>query len=222
MCGRFALYAAPATIQSKLKLTEPVDIAPNYNITPSSPIIAVIDGDNGFSARYFHWGLIPFWAKDKKNSYRMINARAETLTQKPAFKQAFKTQRCIIVMSGFFEWKTMDGHKQPYFIYPKQDDVFKVAGIWQNWTDKASGEIIESCAIITCEANLFMKAIHHRMPAIIANKDYDNWLAKDNQDTSYLQTLLNDSGQDDLSCHAVTTNMNDARFNDKKIIEPLK
>lgn len=222
MCGRFALYADPNLIKSKLNLDEPVDVEPRYNIAPSENICVIVDDENKRVARYFHWGLIPFWAKDKKIGYSMINARAETISDKPAFRHAFKKQRCLIVMSGFFEWREIDGRKQPYYIYPDDKTIMICAGIWEQWEDKKNNETINSCAIITTNANEFMQPIHNRMPVILSPDNYDDWLKTDNQDTFELTKLLQPYPKDDLNCHKVTASMSNARYKKKEAVLPLE
>jgi len=222
MCGRFALYADSNTIKSQLKLDELVEIEPRYNIAPSEDIVAIIDDESKRCARYFHWGLIPFWAKDKKVGNRMINARAETITEKPAFRSAFKKQRCLVLMSGFFEWKEIKGSKQPYFIQQKNNSLLTVAGIWERWEDKQNNETLYSCSLITTDANPFMQNIHDRMPVIIKPEQYDEWLNQSNQNTSELQKLLHSYSRDDLKAHQVTASMSNARFKGKEAVQSVE
>lgn len=222
MCGRFALYADPKTVKSSLHLDEPVDIKPRYNIAPSEDVCAIIDDETKRVARYFHWGLIPFWAKDKKVGYRMINARSETLSEKPAFRHAFKKQRCLIIMSGFFEWREEKNAKQPYYIYPDDKGVLAAAGIWESWEDKQNNETVYSCCIVTTDANEFMQSIHNRMPVILTPDKYDEWLKPGNQNPTQLEKLLQPYPNDDLKCHKVAKSMSNARFKEKEAIQPIK
>lgn len=223
MCGRFSLDADYRQIKSQFKLDELADIEPHYNIAPSEDILAVlIDDDGKRVGRFFHWGLIPFWAKDKKIGNRMINARAEGIKDKAAFRHAFKSQRCLVVMSGFFEWKESgEGRKQPYYIHQDNDLLLGVAGIWERWEDEKNRETIRSCSIITTEANDFMQSLHKRMPVILTQGVYDQWLNPDNQKLSELEDLMQPYPDNDLACHKVTLKMNNARFKSEESIEPV-
>jgi len=172
MCGRFTLDKPPKTISSHFGFSLPFNLEPRYNIAPSQKILA-IKTDN--KPAMLRWGLIPPWAKEKSIGCKMINARSETVTEKPSVRSAYKSRRCLIPATGFFEWKKKEKSKQPYFIHRGDGDIFCFAGLWEAWTDKTSGEVIESCTIITTEANELMKPLHHRMPVIIQPDDYNHW-----------------------------------------------
>lgn len=221
MCGRFGLDADFKTIKSQFNLEELAEIEPGYNIAPSENILAVVEtAEDTRAGRVFHWGLIPFWANDKKIGNRLINARSESVKDKPAFRHAFKNQRCLVVMSGFFEWRCVNGEKQPYYIYAA-DSLLAVAALWEVWDNPETKEITYSCCLITTDASRFMRPIHNRMPVLINKSDYGAWLARDNTDTKTLKSLLKPYSGDDLICHKVTKKMNNARFKSKEAIEPV-
>jgi putative SOS response-associated peptidase YedK len=164
MCGRFANKGKQRDIENEFKVgrLNKVSFESRYNIAPAQMIDAVLESDAERVLTELKWGLIPSWAKDDSIGDKLINARAETLSEKPSFKNAFKSRRCIIPASGFYEWKKGAGGKQPYYFYLKEKDVFGFAGLWEEWTDKESGEIIETCTIITTEANEVLEPVHNR------------------------------------------------------------
>jgi putative SOS response-associated peptidase YedK len=176
MCGRFAL-PNPEELEGHFSVKKNPDLAPRYNIAPSQDIavIRLIPQTSSREIAILRWGLIPFWAKEKKIGYKMINARAESVTDKPAFRAAFKYRRCLIPATGFFEWSHKNKTKQPYFIRLKDTNILAFAGLWEHWVGK-DGEVIDSCTVITTNANEAVKNIHDRMPVIIEPEQYDRWL----------------------------------------------
>lgn len=189
MCGRFAL-PNPEEIAGHFNLYQIPNFAPRYNIAPSQDIAAVriIPQASTRELIHFRWGLIPSWAKDKKVGYKMINARAETIADKPAFRAAFKYRRCLIPACGFFEWSHDEKFKQPYFIKLKDTPIFAFAGLWEHWKGD-NGEVIESCTIITVDANKAVKDVHDRMPVIIRPEQYGRWLDTEAQKKDLLPML---------------------------------
>jgi putative SOS response-associated peptidase YedK len=177
MCGRFALKATTKDVE-KLQhgLISKVGINSNLNIAPTQDI-AVILNSNPKQITTARWGLIPFWAKDKSIGNQMINARCETLSEKPSFKNLIKQKRCLIPATGFYEWKAIHGtkNKQAYHIHLKTEGIFTFAGLWDTWKD-ANGEVIVSATIITTASNLLLSEIHDRMPVIISNQNFSKWL----------------------------------------------
>lgn len=171
MCGRFALASLEKEIIEEFDV-KPFTYIPSYNIAPTHNIFVIKEVGK---ISLMRWGLIPSWSKDEKVAYSMINARAETLEEKPAFKKPFLTMRCLILSSGFYEWKKSSNEKIPFYIYVKTKKPFSLAGIYDIW--EKDGKRIESCAIITTQANSFMWDIHDRMPVIIGKKDREKWLA---------------------------------------------
>jgi putative SOS response-associated peptidase YedK len=190
MCGRFALPWPSKKVQEHFMLPDIPEMTPRYNIAPSQSV-AVIRQMSKDRLRQFgmlRWGLIPFWAKDKKIGYKMINARGETITEKPSFRAAFKKRRCLVAAGGFYEWQHKGGTKQPYYIKLKIDSLLGFAGLWESWHDP-NGETIESCTIITTYANTLVQEIHDRMPVIIQPEHYDAWLGVSEEQDTLLQFL---------------------------------
>jgi len=185
MCGRYKLSTPFRDIVRLYNLTADAsryDNAPaRYNIAPTQEVAAVRydKATQERSLDFLRWGLVPYWAKDAKLGYSLINAACETLADKPAFREAFDRRRCLVLADGFYEWKPLGGKtKQPYLIRMLDRAPFAFAGLWERWTDKATGEVIESCAIITCPPNRVCAPIHNRMPAILAKADYAAWLGE--------------------------------------------
>jgi putative SOS response-associated peptidase YedK len=180
MCGRFTL-TQPAEIAARFELDnfappEPEFYEPRFNVAPTQRIVVIPTTDGQRVARRMRWGLIPVWAKDKKIGNAMINARAESLATKPAFRSAFKSRRCLIPADGFYEWQVTRQGKQPYRITLADGSMFAFAGLWERWRDPATDEWIESCCIVTCYPNELTVKFHDRMPVILGDADYDSWL----------------------------------------------
>ncbi|QSR87659.1 SOS response-associated peptidase [Candidatus Methylacidiphilum infernorum] len=174
MCGRFSLHTSPRVIQQVFKLDSLPDITPRYNIAPSTPILAIRKKEGKNDAALLRWGLVPHWAKEQKSGYSLINARAETLCSKPAFRESFKKRRCLIPADGFYEWQSVDGKKTPWYITLPDLPLFAFAGLWDSW--RSPEQSVESCTIIVTEACEKLRPIHPRMPAILAPADYERWL----------------------------------------------
>jgi putative SOS response-associated peptidase YedK len=191
MCGRFTLTVDPSELKEAFpQFTFPEQYAPRYNIAPTQPIMA-IPNDSKAMADFFVWGLIPSWAKDPEIGSRLINARAETLGEKPSFRGAYKYRRCLIPTDGFFEWKHETGSKvkTPYWIHLQSNQPFAFAGLWESW-QSPDGGTIRSATIITTEPNSLMAQLHNRMPVILAPENYDQWLDPQPQKPEDLQKLL--------------------------------
>ena len=175
MCGRYTLTVDPADLQDQLELGElPADLHPRYNIAPTQPVAVVTSADDR-KVEMFQWGLIPSWSKDPSMGSRMINARAETLPEKPAYRVPFARKRCLILADGFFEWKSLEKGKRPFFIQLKSHEPFAFAGLWDHWTSPA-GDDKRTCTIITCEPNELMQELHNRMPVILDKAAMWDWL----------------------------------------------
>lgn len=175
MCGRFGLFLPAKTIASFFLLLREPESPARYNIAPTQPVLALRESEAGRQADYLRWGLIPHWAKDPKISAKMSNARGETLHEKPSFRGAFRYRRCIIPASGFYEWQTIGGRKQPFFIQRADGAPLAFAGLWEIWTAPDQSEIL-SCTIVTTAANREMTAVHHRMPVILEPDQFSSWL----------------------------------------------
>lgn len=221
MCGRFVSKAKKEEIEKefKVEIGNGDLIVPRYNIAPTQEIAAITEIENAREISLFKWGLIPKWAKDDSIGNKLINARAETLREKPSFRDAFRSRRCIIPASGFYEWqKTSKGAKQPYYFYLKEKEIFGFAGLWEEWLNKETGELTESCTIITTEANDILKPVHDRMPVILKTKDYEEWLNPEIKNTDELQNLLVPYPADEMSSHTVSRAVNYASEDSPELI----
>jgi putative SOS response-associated peptidase YedK len=176
MCGRFALFASGEEVAERFHLTEPPLFDPRYNIAPTQAVAGVRATVAGNELAFLRWGLIPSWASDSAIGNKLLNARGETVAQKPSFRSAFRQRRCLIPASGFYEWqKTGAGRKQPYFIRPCEGGLFAFASLWERWHDPR-GEAVETCTIVTTEANELMRPLHERMPVILDPASEGVWL----------------------------------------------
>jgi putative SOS response-associated peptidase YedK len=208
MCGRFTLTVNPADLQDAFEnVTFPQKFAPRYNIAPTQPILA-IPNDESSTAVFFLWGLIPMWAKDPSIGNKLINARAETLAEKPSFRGSLKYKRCLVLADGFYEWKAGAGKtKTPYFIHMNDRRPFAFAGLWDTWTGP-DGSPVKTCTIITTDPNDLMALIHNRMPAILHPRDYARWLDPSPQAPDALLPLLKPYPDEEMSAFPVSTMVN--------------
>jgi putative SOS response-associated peptidase YedK len=208
MCGRFTLTVNPADLQDAFEnVTFPQKFAPRYNIAPTQPVLA-IPNDESSTADFFLWGLIPMWAKDPGIGNKLINARAETLAEKPSFRGSLKYNRCLVLADGFYEWKSGAGKtKTPYFIHMNDRKPFAFAGLWDIWTGP-DGSPVKTCTIITTEPNDLMSLIHNRMPAILHPRDYAKWLDPSPQTPDSLLPLLKPYPDEQMNAYPVSTLVN--------------
>lgn len=221
MCGRFALTAKTGEIENLLPDSKLYGVpVKRYNIAPTQKIAAILN-TNVHEITYLRWGLIPFWAKDSNIGNSLINARAETLSEKASFKHSLKKRRCLILASGFYEWKTIPGDKKkvPYFIKLKSDSTLTFAGLWDSWRD-SSGEDINSCTIITTQPNSMMSEIHNRMPVIISPRDRMLWLSNSFSGEKML-SLLKPFPSEEMEAYPVSNKVNIPGFDDESLIIPL-
>lgn len=221
MCGRFTLTADESAIQATLPWVHvPEGMQPRYNIAPTQPV-AVVANDGRNRLDYFVWGLIPSWAKDPEIGSRMINARAETLAEKPSFRSAFRRRRCLILADGFYEWqKTDGGRKVPMYIRLASGQPFAFAGLWENW-NSPDGSNILTCTIITTQPNSLMEPIHNRMPVILPPALYPIWLEPGEQDPARLAKLLVPYPPEEMSAYAVSPLVNSPHNDSPVLIQPL-
>jgi len=220
MCGRF-VRTQPASTLAHLFDAPPVfDLPPSYNVAPTQLIAAVriSPAHTQRELAALKWGLVPSWADDPKIGYKLTNARGETVATKPSFRAALRHHRCLIPCDGFFEWQATDGKKQPYLIGLASGEVFALAGLWENW--EGDGEIIESCCVITTDANELMQPIHARMPVIVPAADYERWLDPA-VDGRTLQDLLRPFSAAPMIARPVSTWVNNARNNDPRCLQPV-
>lgn len=220
MCGRFALYSDPAVLARRFEIEALPKLHPRYNVAPTQniPIVREEGGNRRFALA--RWGLIPLWAKDMKIGYHTINARAETVAEKPAFRNAFKHRRCLIPADGFYEWQAVPGSKvkQPWFIALQDREPMAFAGLWEKWRNP-EGEELESCSIIVTEANEIMRPIHDRMPVILAPGDWDAWLETEAKDVGGLQSLLKPYPAEGMAAWPVSTTVNSPKNDSAECME---
>ncbi len=182
MCGRFAFYSPTEATAALFGVSAVPEVKPRYNIAPTQDIAAVrVGADDSRELTMLRWGLVPFWAKEPSIGNRMINARAETVAEKPSFRAAYRHRRCLILADGFYEWRKETDGKTPYYISLASGEPFAFAGLWEDWHSKDTGEALQTTAIITMAANEFMHQLHHRMPVVLQIDTADRWLDGDDQ-----------------------------------------
>ncbi|MBL0027307.1 MAG: SOS response-associated peptidase [Saprospiraceae bacterium] len=226
MCGRSSLTKTEKEIEARFHATfyseelERYNPLPNFNVAPTQihPVITSLEPDH---IHLYRWGLIPFWAKDKNIGAKMINARIETLLEKSAFKSLLSSKRCLVPLDGFYEWKTEGKIKTPFRITTKDQDIFSAAGLWDRWSMPDTGEIMHSFTIITQPPNELMAEIHDRMPSILSNENERLWLDSELNAGDAIQLLVPYPAEN-MIAYEVSKNVNNVRFNDPSLIEPLK
>ncbi len=177
MCGRFAFYSPSEATAALFGVTGSLPVEARYNIAPTQYVAAIRNGeDNAPELAMLRWGLVPFWAKDPAIGNRMINARAETVAEKPAFRAAYRHRRCLVLADGFYEWHREGSVKTPYYISSADGQPFAFAALWENWNSKETDDSIQSTTLITTEANDFMAKMHHRMPVVLTPDSAGRWL----------------------------------------------
>lgn len=211
MCGRFT-FSEFEGIEERFQIETPPILKPNYNVAPTHDVPVIINN----KLAMFRWGLIPFWAKDPAIGNKMINARAETIDEKPSFKVSLQRKRCIIVADGFYEWK----NKRPYRITLKNMELFRFAGLWDTWKSP-SGDIINSCSVITTTPNELMAEIHDRMPVILPREVERVWLDQSIVDTGYLKSLLIPYPSELMLAYQVSTLVNSPKNNVPECLEAV-
>jgi putative SOS response-associated peptidase YedK len=215
MCGRFAFYSPAEATAALFGVDGALSVEARYNIAPTQFIAAVRDNeDKQRELVMLRWGLVPFWAKDASIGNRMINARAETVAEKPSYRAAFKHRRCVVLADGFYEWRRDGDVKTPYFISLKSGSPFGLAGLWEHWTDKVSGDTVQTTTLITTAANDFMQPLHHRMPVILETDTADEWLSGSPE---YLHGAAQRTPQ--LRAWPVNRRVNNARNEGEELID---
>ncbi len=222
MCGRYALTSSPEVIAERFNLLWSAELQPHYNIAPSQMIPVVRASVKGRELVFLKWGLIPSWAKDPAIGTRLINARAESLPDRPAFRDAYRQRRCLIPADAFYQWKPYGKRKQPYCVYMADRKPFGLGGLWEQWQDP-SGKTVETCTIITTDANELLAELHDRMPLIVHPSDYDAWLDAGNPRAEELlkpfparemryypvSAHVNKADNDDAECMTLVENPSD-------------
>jgi len=212
MCGRFTLKSPGRTKFDALNRSQLPPLFPRYNIAPSQSVFAIIQHNGEPEAVFLQWGLIPSWSKEPKG---FINARAETLEEKPSFTESFQRRRCLIPADGFYEWKRSGRWTQPYYFQLKDEGPFAFAGIWDEWG--GDGSIIRSCAIITTTANELLAPIHNRMPVILSPETFDTWLSGDTK-IGDMRELLLPFPSAEMKSHPVGSDVNQPKVDDQHLI----
>ncbi|MGD9644582.1 MAG: SOS response-associated peptidase [Pirellulales bacterium] len=235
MCGRFTIRSSPRVVAELFGLDEVPNWEPRYNVAPSQPVpvVRMRADDRRRHLDMLHWGLVPFWADDMAIGNRLINARSDTAATKPAFRSAMRERRCLIVADGFYEWQATTGgkataksgggkassRKQPYVIERRDGLPFAFAGLWESW--KSSDGPLLSCTILTTDANLTLRPLHHRMPVILDPRDYDHWLDPAVRAPAEVEDLLVPAPDDWLMARPVGTYVNNPRHDGRECVEPV-
>jgi putative SOS response-associated peptidase YedK len=222
MCGRFTLFEPDKVLSREFGVSGFPALSPRYNIAPSQPVATVRSAPGGIGRELalLRWGLIPSWSKDPAIGNRLINARAETVREKPSFRNAFKRHRCLIPASGFYEWLRWERGKQPYFVRMCDSHTFAFAGLWDRWESPDEG-VIETCAILTTAANAVLAPIHDRMPVIVPSGEYDRWLDPSPKDPDSLTSLLVPFPPEEMVAYPVNPRVNAPSTDDLGCIAPL-
>jgi putative SOS response-associated peptidase YedK len=220
MCGRFSLHTPESRIREAFNLEqiEQLGLNPRFNIAPSQDIPIVRDTDTGPEMTLARWGLVPSWSKESKSKYSTINARIESVADKPTYRTPFKRRRCLIPADGFYEWKVVNGNKVPHHIRMRDSRVFAFAGLWDRWEGEDGS--IDSCTIIVMPSSEVMKPIHERMPAIIAPAHYDLWLDSRVSDKQEIMQYLTSAPSSQLTAYPVSIWVNSPKNNDERCIQP--
>ncbi len=223
MCGRYRLSRRKQLIQEYFDTDDGVDWEPRYNIAPSQSV-GIIRQGRAKPERHFslaRWGLIPYWAKDPSIGYKLINARSETVTSKPSFREAFESRRCLIPADGFYEWKRAEKVKQPFHFGLRDDSLFAFAGLWDRWRDP-SGQVVESCSILTTAPNSLLADVHDRMPVILSPEHYDLWVDPGFKGTAALKEMLSPFDAKLMKRYPVSTRVNFVKNDDPECAAALQ
>ena len=224
MCGRYALYGPISRHRGNEErvftfLDRSGALVPHYNAAPTQYLpIYRIDPARGREFAHLKWGLIPSWAKDASIGTKMINARSESVQEKPAFRNAYRSRRCLVPANGFYEWQALPSGKQPHYITVANVGVIAFAGLWERWTNKATGEVVDSFTILTCEANDLVRRLHERMPVILKAQDYELWLTGSVADA---QPLMRPFPAEDMLTYFVSKKVNRASYDGPDLIDPI-
>jgi putative SOS response-associated peptidase YedK len=222
MCGRFTLFEPDKVLSKEFGVSNIPLLSPRYNIAPSQSVASIRAATTGTGREFalLRWGLIPSWSKDPTIGNRLINARAETASEKPSFRSAFKGHRCLIPTNGFYEWHRLEHGKQPYFVRMRDGHLFAFAGLWDRWESPDEG-VIETCTILTTAANAVLAPIHDRMPVILPSTEYGRWLGPSLQDADSLEALLMPFPAENMISYPVSSRVNSPAVDDEGCIDAL-
>ena len=223
MCGRYSLTVTPDELYRLFGIDDKLNLQPRFNVAPTqaAPVVRKNGGEKNMDM--LRWGLIPPWSKDASIASKLINARGETVAEKPSFRSAYESRRCLVPVDGFYEWRTEGGKKQPFRIGFREGKPFAFAGLWESWTVpeglKDTGDTVETFTIVTTNANPKLVPIHHRMPVIVDPTDYELWLEGGSDEAN---AVIKPFSQDDMAFYRVSTRVNNVRNDDEACVEPLK
>ena len=220
MCARFVITTAPEALRQVFGYVEQPNFPARYNVAPTQPVPVVILENGARHFRLMRWGLLPSWVKDPRQFTLLINARAETVQEKPAFRNAIRRRRCLVPADGYYEWHTSDGRKQPYFIHPRARGPIGFAGLAETWMGP-NGEELDTVAIITAAASTGMSVLHHRVPVTIAPDDFAQWLDCSADNATDVMTLLRAPEDGAFVWHPVSTAVNKPANDDAQLILPI-
>lgn len=224
VCGRYSLFTDYAILIDRFNVEKMAvdegEYTPSYNVAPSQQIIAIINDSHKNRLGTLRWGLIPPWAKDEKIGSKMINARSETVAEKPSFRNAFKKKRCLVVADSFYEWQRKGGEKIPMRIKLKNGEPFAFAALWESWK-APDGKTVNTCSILTTEANSLMKSIHDRMPVILTKEEEEMWLDPNVEDVERLKGLLKPYKAEEMEAYRVSEEVNSPKNNKPELIEKV-
>lgn len=218
MCGRYTLRTPSKELAKAFGVEEVPEVEARFNITPAQTVAGVRRTPDGREMKFLKWGLVPSWAKDTSMGTKLINARSETVAEKPAFRDAFKRRRCLIPADGFYEWKREGDRKQPYFFRLREERPFAFAGLWDRWQPDGE-DAVESCTILTTEANSVLRPVHDRMPVILHPDDYEAWLDDDVRKSDLLKELLQPYPAREMTGYPVSPTVNSARRQGEQLIK---
>ena len=220
MCGRFVITSPPDALRQIFGYLEQPNFPPRHNIAPTQPIPVVIIENGGRHYRLMRWGLIPTWVKDPRKFTLLINARSESVTEKPAFKNAIRRRRCLVPADGYYEWHVANGRKRPYFVHRRHRDLFGLAGLAETWIGP-NGEELDTVAIVTAPASADLTVLHHRVPVTIAASDFERWLDCREDDAEAVMTLLMPPRESEFVWHEVSIRVNHVANDDAQLILPI-
>jgi putative SOS response-associated peptidase YedK len=220
MCGRFVITSPPQALRSFFGYIGQPNFPPRHNVAPTQPIAVVIIENGIRQFRLMRWGLLPAWVKDPRRFTLLINARAETVREKPAFRNAIRRRRCLVPADGYYEWHTADGRKRPYFIHRRDGAPLGLAGLAETWTGP-NGEELDTVAIVTAQAGADLAVLHHRVPVTIAPVDFDRWLDCRADDAEDAMALMTAPAEGEFAWHEVSTRVNRTANDDAQLILPI-
>jgi putative SOS response-associated peptidase YedK len=220
MCGRFTQKSPSKKIIEKFRVKDVPPLLERYNVAPMQKVLGIRESSEGREATFFKWGLVPAWAKDPSIGNKLINARSETVTEKPSFREAFTRRRILVPTEGFYEWQRQGTKKKkPFYFHMKDGEPFAIAGLWERWEGEA--EPLETCTLLTTEANSLLAPYHDRMPVIIKPEDYELWLDAEMRRADLLMPLLRPYPHKEMDAYAVSQIVNSPSNDEPRCVEPF-